>query len=281
MNAGATLLGKSESLRDFFSKRAVRILPPVLFWSGVYILWTYYWTRSADWPVKFLNGQAAFHLWYLYALVGIYLFVPVLRRVYQSEGNSETSLYLIAWIITSAYTVFNVFLPNGLHDLMKAWHQWQFFGNTGYLLLGAGLYHNKIFPALTTRGWAALLLAAALFTAVLTHYYSSQTGVPSQLFYANLSPNIILFSATVFALVLRMKQLPPCLDVPIQAIGNCSLGIYGVHVLIVGQLSANWGLPPTVSNQWLGPIVSTMAAVAISFGIVRALRLIPFMRRVA
>lgn len=179
------------------------------------------------------------------------------------------------------YTVFNVFLPNGLQDPMKGWHQWQFFGNTGYLLLDACLYHNKIPTALTTRGWTALLLVAALFAAVSTHYYSAQTGAPSQIFYANLSPNIILFSAAVFALVRRMKQLPHYFDVPIQAIGNCSPGIYGVHVLIVGQLSANWGLPPTVSNQWLAPIVSTMAAVAIAFGIVHALRLLPFMRRVA
>lgn len=281
MIAGATLLGKSESLGDFFSKRAIRIVPPMLFWSGVYILWTYYWTRSNDWPVKFLNGQAAFHLWYLYALIGIYAFVPILRRIYQPQGNAETSLYLAAWVITSAYTVFNAFLPNGLQDLLKSWHLWQFYGNTGYLLLGACLYHNKLIPKLTTRAWVALLLCGAILTAGLTHYYSKLTGAPSQLFFSNLSPNIILFSAAAFALVLRARKLPIFLDAPIQAIGNCSLGIYGIHILIVGQLSANWGVPPTIGNQWIGPLLSTMAALAISFGIVRILRFIPFMRRVA
>ncbi|MEB0013426.1 acyltransferase family protein [Glaciimonas sp. Gout2] len=281
MIAGATLLGKVEPLGEFFSKRVIRIGPPILFWSAIYIAWSYYWMRSDDWPIKFINGQAAFHLWYLYSLIGIYAFIPLLRRLYQSGTNGEIALYLGGWAITSTYMTFKVALPASLQSLLEGWHLWQFYGNTGYLLLGACLYDDRLFSRLGRMSWGVVFIVAFAVTTLSTYYYSHLIGTPSQLFYSNLSPNIILLSAAVFSLVLRVKKLPQLLDIPIQSLSSCSLGIYGIHVLIVGQLTANWGVPPTIGSPWTGPLISTVAALGISFAVVRTLRFLPFMRSVA
>lgn len=109
MISGVLLLNRQESLPAFFSKRFARILPPLLFWSLFYMAWNAFhgkhYGNVFGWLQALANGPVAFHLWYLYAILGIYLFVPFLRTIWQAAGAAEKKLFLAIWMLASAWPI--------------------------------------------------------------------------------------------------------------------------------------------------------------------------------
>src|SRR5690606_22413849 len=84
MITGVLLLQKPEELSIFLRKRFTRLLFPFIFWSFIYISlktnidWS--WNEIAVFAGKQLKSGAEFHLWYVYMLIGVYLFIPVLSK---------------------------------------------------------------------------------------------------------------------------------------------------------------------------------------------------------
>src|SRR5690554_6570471 len=139
MITGVLLLNRQEDLPAFFRKRYRRILPPLLFWSLFYLGW-YSW-QGEDYGGlwggirSMLHGPVAFHLWYLYAIVGIYLFVPFLRHIWQSCSRAEQHLYLVLWAAVSAWPIVGRLLGTDV-DILNTYELGAFFGLLGYLFLG-------------------------------------------------------------------------------------------------------------------------------------------------
>jgi surface polysaccharide O-acyltransferase-like enzyme len=84
MITGALLLPQTITLKSFLQKRVKRIFIPFLFWSVVYIYFTlddysndltlFFVLKTVT--AKLLYG-ASDHLWYIYMIIGLYLFVPI------------------------------------------------------------------------------------------------------------------------------------------------------------------------------------------------------------
>ena len=107
MITGVLLLGKRESLPAFLSKRFARVLPPLVFWSLFYMAWNTWrgehYGPWYGWLEAIVHGPVVFHLWYLYAIVGIYLFVPFLRSIWNAAQPGEKLCYLALWAGASAW----------------------------------------------------------------------------------------------------------------------------------------------------------------------------------
>ena len=181
---------------EFFKRRAVRILVPMLIWTLVYAL---AWGE----PVQNLKGlllnfnYAAGHLWFVYMLVGVYLLMPLLSPWAQKVSRKELSVYLGIWIFTT-------FIPSiraavgGEAPLIQAadglpaaalyplWGEasWNPFGTfyyvsgfVGYLLWG--LYIRK-FMENTSRvarlGWVMFLLGFLSIVSGLLFQFSETPG---------------------------------------------------------------------------------------------------------
>ncbi|MFC2063832.1 acyltransferase, partial [Chloroflexota bacterium] len=105
MVSGALLLNPSrkEDLNTFYRKRLSRILLPILFWSVFYILITIrfgeYWLGHSPSFSSILMDLAAgkpfFHLWFLYMILGLYLFTPFLRKIVENTTRKELRLFVI------------------------------------------------------------------------------------------------------------------------------------------------------------------------------------------
>jgi len=74
MISGALLLNKDESLGVFIRKRFSKIIPPLLFWSLAYLALNNYRHVEPLTIMQIFLGPAMYHLWYLYAILGLYLF---------------------------------------------------------------------------------------------------------------------------------------------------------------------------------------------------------------
>lgn len=76
---------EKQSWGEFFKRRFFRILPPMLVFMIVYAV-LQVWQEGGDWkgmcvavcklPLNF--PMNAFHLWFMYPLIGLYLLIPIL-----------------------------------------------------------------------------------------------------------------------------------------------------------------------------------------------------------
>src|SRR3546814_13953960 len=95
------------------------------------------------WLRQLASGPVAFHLWYLYAIVGIYLFVPFLRRIWSASRQEERKAYLVLWALASAWPT--VQAVSGIDvAVLGTYDLGSFFGLAGSLFLGA--YVPEAYP---------------------------------------------------------------------------------------------------------------------------------------
>ena len=184
---------------EFFKRRAVRILVPMLIWTLVYAL---AWGE----PVQNLKGlllnfnYAAGHLWFVYMLVGVYLLMPLLSPWAEKVSRRELSIYLGIWVFTTFIPLIRsavggeaplIQAADGLPAaaLYPLWGEasWNPFGTfyyvsgfVGYLLWG--LYIRKFMentPRVARLGWVMFLLGfLSIVSGLLVQFSETPGGFP-------------------------------------------------------------------------------------------------------
>ena len=282
MISGATLLGRDEPLSVFFRKRFVRIIPPLLFWSLFYLAWSSYkGGQTGNWVLAILSGPVKFHLWFFYELIGLYLVMPVLRKFFNGSSRKEQLWFICLWFMIASI------LPT-LRNLLQLHYSWtdlfdQFLGNfnlaffdglLGYLVLGAYAAKSK---TSATAGWA-LFIVASLCTMFGTWLVCSWLGKPSELLFSYLSPFVIAAAYGLFIVFMDMKKGAP--SKLVTTIGDCTLGIYGLHIFIIDPLFNQNGFSVTIGNPWLMVPLVSLCVFLVSFSIIYLLRLVRPLRYV-
>jgi surface polysaccharide O-acyltransferase-like enzyme len=149
MITGALLLRSSDKLHVFFMKRAARIGIPLVFWSVFYMTWNTYrhdrdYGSAPDWLVAILTGPVQYHLWYLYALIGIYLFIPFMRMIYFQSSEKERIAYLSIWFVVVSWPTVKICLGaeaigSQVGPSIESYYATSFAGLGGFAFLGAFL----------------------------------------------------------------------------------------------------------------------------------------------
>src|SRR5471030_556197 len=108
MITGALLLHREYELGDFLKKRLGSVIPPFLFWSLVYVAYSWYngdiifngdtWT-SVKQVLHLLKYGSSYHLWYVYMLIGLYFFIPVIGKFVRNATKRETEYFLVMWLV--------------------------------------------------------------------------------------------------------------------------------------------------------------------------------------
>lgn len=165
------------STGEFFKKRALRILPPFLFWTVVYALvWGQPVQNFKDLLLNF--NYAAGHLWFVYMLIGLYLIMPLLSPWAEKVGKRELQVYIGIWLFTTIIPFIRqwvggpapvIYGPSGIPNAAKfplwgeaSWNTYGVFyyvsGFIGYLLLG--LYFRKFVGKLSWGKTLAIAIPA-------------------------------------------------------------------------------------------------------------------------
>lgn len=284
MISGALLLTKEERLGDFLRKRAVRVLPPLLFWSAVYL--QYYkmlgqGRSHGGWIATIMTGPVAAHLWYLYAIVGLYAFVPMLRKIYLGSSEHEKRYFLLMWFAVAVLYPSAMKYAGKPPAFIDVYHVGNFSGYAGYLFLGAYLHERRHGNpgGASAWLWASIFLAASVATMLLTWWQSIRAGTASDAFYDYLSPLVVIASAAAFKLLLGMKPAPGSLGgTVVNTIAANSFGIYCIH-LIVLERAATWHWLVGGSHWWTLP-VNAVFALLLSMTVVAPMKRLPVLRHV-
>ncbi|MBI2381282.1 MAG: acyltransferase family protein [Gammaproteobacteria bacterium] len=283
MLSGALLLGRQEDLPVFFRKRLGKLLPPLVAWSAIYLAWDARFLAEPrpwwEYLAAPLHGAVHYHLWFLYEILRLYLFVPVLRVFVRHAKSSELDYFLLLWCLAAlVYPAFRH--ETGFRISLLGLDT--FAGYAGYLLLGYRLASLE----LTRRGlrYAGLLFAGGyLATLVLPWLATMESGRFDGRYYEYLTPNVAAMAAGGFYL---LRAFGARLSGS-QLIGRCaqaSFGIYLAHVLILEVLSSGilgLRLDGLFIHPLLGIPLTATVVFLLSLAVVSLLQRIPVLGKIA
>lgn len=254
MLSGALLLQKSEPATLFYKKRMAKILIPLVFWSYVYLLYRKYYVGESELslsPLMLLNGPVYYHLWFLYSIIAVYLFTPMLRFYAINATNSVKLLILALWFFSQSVQPFAAIVGWNLYVGIDLGFVSRFFG---FVLLGEYLVSNRYM--LKKRALIAIFIVSTLLTMILTYKISQQSGAANEAWFQYHSPFVITAAIALFLLSMNAKLALPAL---LEPVSTYSFGIYFVHIIIMQQLSIRFIFKPEYFNSALSIILIPLA----------------------
>lgn len=267
MVTGALLLPVKESTLSFYRKRMPRVVIPFLIWSVLYNLFPWA-TGVAGLPPETINGffawaepdqsfsgavsrilmiplsfsMLAIQMWYVYLLIGLYLYLPVFSAWVRQASAKEKQIFLALWALSLFIPYLRTYIT---HDLWGtcSWNEfgllYYFAGFNGYLLAGHCIASREFRP-----GWKTLAaigipsFAAGYF---ITYYgFKCNVSVPGQpeelveLFFTYCSPNVMMMAVPLFIAISKIRISSIVVRRAAESISTCTFGIWMSHYLFVG-----------------------------------------------
>ncbi|MDP9047960.1 MAG: acyltransferase family protein, partial [Bacteroidota bacterium] len=246
MVTGVLLLNREYEINDFLKKRLGRVVVPFLFWSLVYIWYSWYndeivFTANIGADARLvlhgLKYGSSYHLWYVYMLIGLYFLIPVLSKFVRNATEKETRYFLIVW-----FAVMMLSQPH-LSRYSPAVDMHYFAGYAGYLVLGHYLA-IKDFTIKNLRAWmVALFVFSVALIATGTWLIIPHTSWPGTLFYEPVNPAVLMLSASAFMIAkLTVIKISPMVKRISDFAGKYNYGIYLCHALVLYFMEDPFGI---------------------------------------
>lgn len=281
MVSGALLLPR-ESTVQITMRRIRKIGIPLVFWSVCYLLWLQgRASMSYHWAVDILSGPVAIHLWFLYTMMGAYLFIPMFSAFHRYGSTGNSMLAIAAWFVgASALSIVPTICGRSFFGVDLSFMPLY----AGYVFLGAFLANQPIFNKrdLAFPSFFVTCVCVAA-TAFFTWKWSLATGKPSELFYAYSSPTVSVGSAALFiavrCLFAGFDAMPAALSSGITWFASCTFGIYLSHLMLLlyGQ---ERGINFMTGGVWVGCLAVTIATVVLCAVGVTIVQQIPYVRAI-
>lgn len=268
MITGALLLPMRGDASVFYKKRIPRVFFPFLIWSVVYNLFPWFtgllglspsvildffpysgeevMKQSLDVSLGYI-AQIPFnfsllsvHMWYIYLLIGLYLYMPIFSAWVEKASEKAKLWFLAAWGVTLLLPYYNAFVAEYLWGTCS-WNSfgmmYAFAGFNGYLLLGHYLRNlDWSVGKILAFGIPAFVAGYCVTFFGFRHMTAQPDCTPDmlELFFTYCSLNVVLMTIPVFMLA---KKVTVRSDVMKRALANltlCGFGIYMVHYFLTG-----------------------------------------------
>ena len=266
MTSGALLLdqNKKEDLSTFYGKRISRILWPILFWSAFFLFWTFLKGLIKGNPLSamellkiLLSGKPYYHMWFLYMILGLYLFTPFFRKVIAHSTDRELIfLVIFMFMLAAIRSLYSKIYPEGGPDLFIFW----FLSFIPYFVMGYLIRQTVSQPSKLVL--FVIFGLSFLGTAFGCYLVGIRSGLNAGLyFYDNLSVTVIPMSVSIMFL-LKTCEAPIFSESLTQKIASLTLGIYLIHPIILDVI--NYKTPGTMA---FNPVVSIPVIAIFIFGL--------------
>jgi len=274
MLSGALLLEPrpAEPLAGFYRRRLSRVGVPLLFWSAFYLClkgvgYLDEPERLRALPELLLQGRPFYHMFFLYVIVGLYLFTPMLRRFTANAGPGELGLAAALALGLAAGARLLGEAPGTALTL--------FVPYVGYYLAGRWLRERAdAGAAADARAGSVFLLASAAIVVPSLLLYAPK-GTATLYLHDYQSLPLMAASLAIFALLLVPGRFGPLAGRFQRACGRLApltLGIYLIHPAVLRVLWELAGVNGATGRVELAiPLVSAFA-FAVSAAATAALR---------
>ena len=135
---------KGQSCWEFYRKRFLRIMPPFIFFMVLYSTLPMLWGQidgeqsMNDLSRIWLNfPMLAGHFWFMYPLIGLYLFIPVISPWLEKVSAKEERFFIGLFLISTCIPFLNRWFGEVWGQCFwNEYHMlWYFSGYLGYLVL--------------------------------------------------------------------------------------------------------------------------------------------------
>lgn len=300
MITGALLLPVRGDASVFYKKRIPRVLYPFLIWSVLYNLFPWItgllglspqvvldifpyagedvmrqsFSVAMEYILKipFNFSILAVHMWYIYLLIGLYLYLPVFSAWVEKASERAKLTFLLAWGVTLILPYYYEYVSVYLWGTCS-WNSfgmlYAFAGFNGYLLLGH--YLRNLDWSLSKT----LAIGVPMFVVgyVVTFFgFRYMTALPEftdemlELFFTYCSLNVVMMTIPVFMLAKKVNVQSERMKRVLANLTVCGFGIYMVHYFLTGPSvmlvrAVNIPIPLQIP-------VAAVIAFAVSWGVV-------------
>ena len=277
MISGALFLNNSKELdiKKLYKKNIFRIITAFIFWSMFYTIKTNnFFVKGKASIVPFFRSfiEGHYHLWFLYMIVGLYMMVPILRKV--TADKKVTEYFLIISIIFSFIIPTICKMPTISKVLGYVNLNFEYIT---YFVLGYYLSENEI--SVKTRKiiyvFSLIGFLVTIFgSSIIANYKMEPFGL-----YGEISLNIFLETIGIFVFIKNRKyNIDYKKSEILNKLVKYSFGIYLIHVLVIDDIK-KIGITPLTFNPIISiPIISILIFI-ISLIISAIINHIPILKK--
>ena len=289
MVSGALLLRKSEDISTFFKKRFSKLISPLIFWSTFYYIFYLIIDSNLE-GFSLYNAikstiltPAAIHLWFVYAILGLYFLVPVLSAISEERKQSALTYYTVIWFLFASLLpyirLFGINIPANL----GTWHFVneipQFYNYSGYFTLGYILYNTRESKPLTNLSMLAFAASAtSMFILVLLD--SSAKKALTQDYWEFKTPLVVIMSASLFYIAKNFNGALSKAQKASTYLSGLTFGVYLCHVAIIYLVCDMYGWVLQSIPLFFRLPIQALTFTILSFSVAAIISKIPFLRKI-
>ena len=267
MITGVLSLPVKSSMESFYQKRIPRVLFPFLIWSVLYYLTPWFtglldldnsiviklfsWAETdsqalSDGLVNVARIPYAFsfiacHMWYIYMLIGLYLYLPIFSAWVERATRRQKEIILGLWALSTFLPYFTEYISKYAFGTCE-WNSFGLFyyfaGFNGYMLLGHYIQHYVNWSWTKTLSVALPLLLAGFLITYNGYSYimnlPDKTPEQVELFWTYNTPNVAMMTLACFLLVFRIRITTDSrLAKWLAHLTTCGFGVYMIHYYFV------------------------------------------------
>lgn len=241
---------EGQTASEFYRRRALRILPPffifIVLYSTIPMLWGQIdaATSATDLSRALLNFPTlAGHLWFMYPLISLYLFIPMISPWLAKASAKEERFFIWLFAISTCMPYLRRFFGEVWGECF--WNEfhmlWYFSGYLGYLVLAHYIrVHLKWDIKKRLIVGSSLMVVGAVWT-ILSYYIQAVPGVlletpELEIGWAFCTINVLMLTSGAFLLFTCIKKA----ETPrvVLQLSNLSYGMYLMHIFWLGMWTA-------------------------------------------
>lgn len=287
MLTGYFLLPVKDEPAQFFRKRFTRVIIPFIFWCIAYAFYQMF-RGQVDFATACLNilkipvnfGTEVGHLWYVYMLMGLYLFAPIISPWLKTASRKSIEFYLGLWGLTLLVPYIHLIFPEVLGECH--WNGtpmlYYFSGLLGYMILA---YYLRTYAS-ERKSWNVPVGLALLVVGYGITWYGFDKQLPIAEYVPQLevtwgyeSINAAMVATGIFLLIKNIKISNPSSGIA-RLVTDISLKSYGIYLAHIMLLNLFYGLLNDLFESAMIkiPLISVCTFIA-TYIVVRILSYIP------
>lgn len=264
MISGALFLNKDKniSIKKIYSKNILRLLISLIFWGIFYAIFRnlILYNKNDSNLIKYIINdffKSYGHLWFLTMLIGLYISIPILRKICEDKKIEEYFL-ILSFIFTFIFP-FILKIPG-----LSFYFQNSIFaftvpivsGYSGYFILGH--YLNTYEISKTNEKIIYLLgFISVIFTIASTSLFSIYKGSPLETFYGYLLINTALVAIAIFILFknhISKIKLSNKSSNRLKKLSKLTFGIYLIHQIFIILATTYNIFNSSITSAFLTPV---------------------------
>ena len=277
--------------RTFLKRRFTRVGIPFLFWLLFYAFVPAIGSSLSDYSFSenlkhlLLNfPDAGGHLWFLYMLLGVYLFMPMLSPWVEKLSKRGEEWFLALWLLTTLLPYLRR-IALEVYGLPEVWGEaswnefgilYYFNGFIGYVVMGH--YFKKYIPELTWKKTLSLALPLWIVGYAIVaggFWYLMPKGFPihesidlakdMETTWTYCSLGVVMTTVAYFLIARKFTADGTIYKHLIVPLSKLSYGIYLVHIFLLGWIFGMVSDWFSAMNPWIAPPFIIMCSAVLTF----------------